>query len=181
MHALIVFKLESERLEGKNVRPFLGAPLWLWSYRWALAEDLDPIVYVEGDGDFDSRGIEHIRVGKKNGSHMDAIRGAAEGLDGNEKCVLLQPTSPYRERGLAARMEKTIKDRPVISGVRKKSANGYSLFDSGVIYGFTPSMLYRHIVGGYSDIMPLSDDPRYCFDINTEADFKAMEAIYDLR
>lgn len=181
--ACIPFKLNSNRFPHKNVHPFAGKPLWLHSYEWAISEGLKPLVLVEGRGDFDPCGIEHIRIVDPIGTHMKALVALTKSLDLNSRCVLLQPTSPIREAGLAEQALLKLKDVPVVSVVRKPCLTGTSLFDAGVIYAFTPLQLERfgHIVQPFSSCLELNPHPEYMFDIDTEEEFKAMEAIHRMK
>ena len=110
---LIPARAGSERLRGKNTRPFAGRPLVDWTLDAALGSGLLETVAVTTDDPgaaalASARGVTVIdrpaELAGSDASIYDAIAHALGVLDGGwDYLVLLQPTSPLRTAARSCR------------------------------------------------------------------------------
>lgn len=137
--AIIPAKGRSARLPGKNVRPFAGLPLFLHSVFYARAEGLHAVVSTDSDevrALCREHGVECVAEAVPDaGDSVRCVRGVLERV----ACgafVLLQPTSPLRQAGLAAEMARRLAEgedwlhttrRAMVDGEWRQAFDGSAL------------------------------------------------------
>ena len=166
----------SKRLPGKNIRPFAGKPLIVWSIEAARDSVIDETVVSTDDPQIAAvalaagvRVIERpAHLATDAASSEDAVRHVM-GLVQSDWIVLLQPTSPLRH---AADIDACIwmaqsKNESVVSYCNGKK--------NGAVYVSPTPWLVDH---GFGDAHQAYEMPPECsIDIDTQADFDRAEQI----
>lgn len=104
--AIIPAKGNSERCPGKNLRSFLGYPLFLYSVFYAQSEGIMPVVSTDSDEIAQicrNYGINVVREQVDDSSMSNCVRQVLQQVTCDVFAVLL-PTSPLRQRGLLRQM-----------------------------------------------------------------------------
>ena len=101
--AIIPAKAESKRLPRKNVLPFLGKPLFLWSVEAALDAGITPIVSTDSDeikNICDAYNVKWVQEKWDGDGPLERVVEQVLAVVDAHAFVLLQPTSPLRVPGL---------------------------------------------------------------------------------
>ena len=118
--AVITARAGSERLRHKNMLPLNGRPLAEWSILHALEAGLETVVtsdipeLLDIARHYGARAVQRpAHLGTANCTHEEAIRHALEatGCSGHP-CMLLQPTSPFREDRIIERCLEAAEAHP---------------------------------------------------------------------
>lgn len=115
--AIIPAKGNSKRCPGKNLRNFLGYPLFLYSVFYAQSEGITPVVSTDSDEIAQickNYGINVVREQVDDSTMSNCVRQVLQ----QESCdvfALLMPTSPLRQRGLLRQMLSACLDGSCVS------------------------------------------------------------------
>ena len=122
---MIPARAGSKRVTGKNVRPFMGVPLVVWSVRAALTSSLVDRVVVSTDDAQVVAAVEGYPVtvmprpadlatdtASTDDVLADVDRTLGGAAGGPELMVLLQATSPLREQGLVDTAVERMRQAP---------------------------------------------------------------------
>lgn len=135
MKALIPCKTVSVRLPEKNYLDLGGKPLWRWSYDWAVAEGLEPVVLFHGPGaDAYPSDIPVMRSNEVL-PLQDALCLMAKDCADDDYALLLQVTNPFRRQGLSHLFDGLTGDRAVLTKCMK-TLNGRQQYETGLLYRF---------------------------------------------
>ncbi|MCP5535376.1 MAG: NTP transferase domain-containing protein [Akkermansiaceae bacterium] len=118
--AVITARAGSKRLPGKNMLPVNGRPLAEWSIHHALEAGLETIVttdipeLLQIARTLGCHAVERpAELATDECSHAETIRHALEAAGHSEHpCILLQPTSPFREDRIIERCLKAAEAHP---------------------------------------------------------------------
>lgn len=104
--AIIPAKGNSERCPGKNLRSFLGYPLFLYSVFYAQSEGITPVVSTDSDEIAQickNYGINVVREQVDDSTMSNCVRQVLQQA-ACDVFAILMPTSPLRQRGLLRQM-----------------------------------------------------------------------------
>lgn len=196
--AIIPAKSVSKRLPGKNIMLFRGLPLFVWSVLYAHEEGVQPVVVT------DSELVGHIAHGfgaivypqtEEQFDNYDSIPPIIEDM-GVKKMVLLQATSPLRQKGALKEALSLVPELcPSCYTANKIKLHGHwngkfvnnmiatggkSYFNAadGNIFCCTSEYFLAHnnyFIGDESFIIP--NEAPYTTDINTQEEFDAAESL----
>lgn len=185
--AIIPARGGSKRLPGKNVRSFLGMPLIEWSIRFALKMDRFDRIIVSTDSESIAEvarksGAEvHMRPKELATDEASSVDVALDVLGPEYDLVaLLQPTSPVRDPKRWVEAFELIKECDAVIGVTtvKHSFNGPASSIAGNLYLIRSEALKREkTFRPERTVTVVCDEPCEAFDIDTEADWIAAEAL----
>lgn len=111
--AIIPAKANSTRCPGKNMRSFLGQPLFLYSVLYAQAEGVAPIVSTDSDEVIavcKEKNIRYVCEVVDDSTLANCIRQVLEKVH-CDIFALLQPTSPLRVPGMLKNMLKALEQK----------------------------------------------------------------------
>lgn len=215
--AVIPARAGSRRVPGKNIRPFRGQPLIVWSVRAALACGAIDRTIVSTDDPRVTEAVAGLPVDVQMrppelatdiASTHDVLRHVDAALGGDasgpELMVLLQPTSPLRERdqigrGIAAMRQHPDADRLIEVTSQAlftgRIEDGWWLADfpettrsqdlpplwypSGRLYIYRCANVFGAETGQHDRCLAQTAPHERCTNIDHERDFLWAEHVYD--
>lgn len=200
--AIIPAKKHSERCPDKNRRLLNGRPLFLHSVSYALQEGFVPVVSTDSEEVIERcrrEGIQYFRETVDDRQMENCIRQVLTRFS-CEMFALLQPTSPFRRRGLlrqmAEDMEKgnlqsayTARKIKVIGHLeghfhlahREQDAKKFFYFFDGNINVVTRKQFLESGTMFDDDSRPYLNDFPCCLQIDTEEEWKALSQLGEIK
>lgn len=129
--AIIPAKACSTRCPGKNLRQFVGLPLFMHSVLYAQHEGIEPIVSTDSDevvAVCTQRGVRVVREVVDESNMANCVRQVLAQVP-CEAFVLLQPTSPLRCPGMLRRMLQALRENKCESAFTASPIKPIGLLD----------------------------------------------------
>lgn len=199
--AIIPAKKMSFRCQNKNTRCFDGIPLFLHSVYYAVQEGFVPVVSTDDEAiaeGCEREGIPWVYENVDESMMENCVFQVLERIECRMFAVL-QPTSPFRKKGMLDRMRKdferglgesflTVQRMKMIgflNGIfhreyRTQESRNFFLFSDGNIY-FSTEKYFRE-TGSFLGDQSISVDNEFpcSLQIDTEMEFDAMHHLCSL-
>lgn len=181
--AVITARAGSKRLPGKNMLPINGRPLAEWSIHHALEAGLETVVTTDIP--------ELLQIARKLGchaverpteladdeySHAEAIRHALETTGRSEHpCVLLQPTSPFREDRIIERCLEAAEAHPNSTILSARDVHRFVIGGENTgtetLWDGCVAVYPSGKVGDYSETLSIANSHLNSLQIDAEDDY----------
>lgn len=194
--AIIPAKSFSERCPEKNLRDFMGQPLFMHSVLYAQREGVEPVVSTDSEQVIslcEEKRIRYVREVVDDSTMCNCVRQVLAQVP-CDLFAILQPSSPFRQPGLLRKMIRECTERHYGSAFtaheikpigqldghfrlafrEQDSPNKFRFFDGNI------SLATRPFFGNTGELfddssVPFANSYPYTLQIDTEEDFTMLQ------